>query len=168
MELLDEGRLNVRLRNALSLAGEPSKPVQIRFSKDRDQKPWLYYIDPLTNRTSYVGRINGGQIAEIFKANRSRLLALNIRNYVGDNVTNREIRKIAQNAPENFYFFNNGISALATRIGPDQSDPEHRTLNCEQFSIINGAQAVRSLFKAQAEDPQSIRLAELLIRISEF
>jgi hypothetical protein len=168
VELLDEERLNIRLRDALSLVEDIGKPVSIRFSPDAAGHPWLRFGDPTTNRTSYVGRINGSQVAEIFKAHKSRLFALNIRNYIGDNLTNREIKKTAVADSRNFFFYNNGVSALATRIEPDLQDKEQRTLKCEQFSIINGAQTVRSLFKAQAEDSSSVHQVELLLRISEF
>jgi hypothetical protein len=168
LELLDEERLNIRLRDALSLADESGKPVSIRFSPDGSGRPWLQFEDPTTNRTSYIGRINGSQVAEIFKAHKSRLFALNIRNYIGDNSTNKQIRKTATADPRNFFFYNNGVSALATRIEPDANDKERRTLSCEQFSIINGAQTIRSLFRAQADDPGAAHNVELLIRISEF
>ncbi len=166
LELLDEERLNIRLRDTLSLTEDIGKPVAIRFSPDGSGHPWLRFADPTTNRMSYVGRINGSQVAEVFKAHKSRLFALNIRNYIGDNSTNKEIRKTAVADSGNFFFYNNGISALATRIEPDANDD--RTLKCEQFSIINGAQTVRSLFKAQAEDSASVHNVELLLRISEF
>jgi hypothetical protein len=165
IELLDEEQLNVRLRDAINLAADVSKPVSILFSSSQGGPPWLEYKDPESGRTAYLGRINGSQIAEIFKAHQSTIFSLNIRNYIGDNITNREIRKTATGDPHSFFFYNNGVSALAKKI---KLDIEHRTLTCEGFSVVNGAQTVRSLSKAWADDTVSVRDVELLIRISEF
>lgn len=165
IELLDEEQLNVRLRDALNLAADLSKPVTILFSPSQDRTPWLEYLEPESGRAAYLGRISGSQIAEIFKAHKSTIFSLNIRNYIGDNVTNKEIRKTAMNDPRSFFFYNNGVSALAKKI---QTDAKERTLKCEGFSIVNGAQTVRSLSKAWTDDASSVRDVELLIRISEF
>jgi hypothetical protein len=71
LELLDEEKLNVRLRDALSLTSDVSKPVSIRFSPDdTGGRPWMEYVDAKSGRTSYVGRINGGQIYETLWSRR--------------------------------------------------------------------------------------------------
>ena len=55
---------------------------------------------------------------------------------------------------------------MASRI---QEDPENGTLRCTRFSIINGAQTVRSLRKAQVRDKRGVlKTARVLLRISEF
>ena len=165
IELLDEEQLNLRLRDAINLAADVSKPVSILFSLSETGSPWLEYNESESGRTAYLGRINGSQIAEIFKAHQSTIFSLNIRNYIGDNTTNRAIRKTATDNPRSFFFYNNGVSALAKKI---KIDLQNRTLTCEGFSIVNGAQTVRSLSKAWADDAASVHDVELLIRISEF
>jgi hypothetical protein len=132
LELLDEQALNKSLRDALSVRDESSARAQVLFSRNQGQPPWLRFEDSL-GRISYVGRIDGSQVAEIFRAHRSSIFSLNIRNYIGDNVTNRGIKTTAMSAPEDFFFYNNGISALASRIEEREED---RTLICEDFSII--------------------------------
>ena len=84
----------------------------------------------------------------LFAEHKSKLFGLNIRNYIGDNGTNKTIRKTALEAADDFFFFNNGISALATHIRSDPKDP--RILLCERLAIVNGAQTVRSLHKAHS------------------
>src|ERR1035437_7361105 len=66
------------------------------------------------------------------------------------------------------YLFNNGISALASSVYPDKSDKAGRTLICEGLSVINGAQTVRSLHKAQKEDKAAVQNVQVLIRITQF
>jgi len=92
LELLDEQELNKSLRDALSVKEESSATAKVLFSQDEGQPPWLRFEDSL-GRVSYVGRISGSQIAEIFRANRSSIFSLNIRNYIGDNLTNRGSRR---------------------------------------------------------------------------
>ena len=162
--LLDEDQLNINLRDALAV--RTGKPIQVRipFTPNGDQPAYLTFTD--AGRESFVGRVNGSQIAEMYNCYKSLLFTLNIRNYVGDNSTNKTIRRTATTSPEHFFFFNNGTSALATRIEPDPDDVRDRTLICEDLSIINGAQTVRSLFKAHAERPDAVRQVEVLVRIS--
>jgi hypothetical protein len=163
LELLDEQRLNETLRDALSVKEESSTQARVLFYQDEGQPPWLRFEDKM-GRASYVGQISGSQIAEIFRANRSSIFSLNIRNYIGDNLTNRGIRTTALNTPEDFFFYNNGISALVSRV---DEDDDGRTLVCDDFSIINGAQTVRSLQKAHAENPDAVRNVRVLIRVTE-
>ena len=68
-------------------------------------------------------------------------------------------------APEEFFFFNNGISALAEGIEADSKDP--RILCCKNLSIVNGAQTVRSLHKTQNDNPVAAKKAQVLVRITE-
>ncbi len=163
LELLDEQALNKSLRDALSVKEESSARARVLFSRNEEQPPWLRFEDG-HGRISYVGRVDGSQVAEIFRAHRSSIFSLNIRNYIGDNLTNRGIKTTATNAPEDFFFYNNGISALASRI---EEDSENRTLVCDDFSIINGAQTVRSLQKAHADDSNAVRGVRVLIRVTE-
>ncbi|MGD0868740.1 MAG: AIPR family protein [Bryobacteraceae bacterium] len=116
-------------------------------------------------RSSYVGRVGAAQLAELFTRERSRLFTLNIRNYIGDTATNKTIRKTALEDAENFFFFNNGISALAESVEEDKKDA--RILHCRNLSIVNGAQTVRSLHKAHVEDPVRVRGVQVLFRLTE-
>ena len=90
---------------------------------------------------------------------------MNIRDWVGDTATNKGIIDTAEKQPQDFLFFNNGISAVATSI---EEDEDEATLSCKNFSIINGAQTVRSLFKAQAKHASAVKSTTILVRISTF
>ena len=168
LHLLDEVGLNSELRDTLSLEDDAAEPISLRLSPNRDDKTWLKLFDDESGRACFVGKISGGQLAELFSRHRSRLFTLNIRNYIGDNVTNRSIRKTALDTPEDFFYFNNGISALATRIELDPSDSAGHTLKCHNFSVINGAQTIRSLHKAHSMNPAKVRDVNVLLRLTEF
>jgi hypothetical protein len=90
---------------------------------------------------------------------------LNIRDWIGETSTNKGILSTAKDRPDDFLFFNNGISAVATSI---EENEDACTLKCKNFSIINGAQTVRSLFKAQAKNADAVKNVTVMIRISTF
>lgn len=164
---MDEERLNIALRDAMQQEQGEVPKIKISFSQNSHEQPsWLCFEDPTDERLTYVGRVNGAQVATLFNAHKSRLFTLNIRNYIGNTTTNREIRATAKEDPGQFFYRNNGICAVAARIVPDDADDD--VLHCENFSIINGAQTVRSLAKAHAEDPKSVRQVEVLMRIVEY
>jgi hypothetical protein len=94
---------------------------------------------------------------------------MNIRDYVGDLKTNKQIIQTALNDPSNFEYFNNGVTAVAGNIVPDK---EAKKLTCERMSIINGAQTVRSLLAAinRPSDSQHKPLSHtrVLFRLMSF
>lgn len=162
---LSETDLNVRLREALS-AGETSEDaVSLRFTAVDEQAQYLAF-QPANGRSSFLGFIGGSQLAEMYRHYKYRLFALNIRDYVGDTSTNKAIVDTATTKPGDFFFFNNGVSAIATSIEP--SPDEENVLLCKRFSIINGAQTVRSLWKAHEKNPESVRNVQVLLRVSSF
>src|SRR6185437_4290738 len=110
--------------------------------------------------------ISGAEVSELYRPNRYRLFAMNIRDYVGDTATNKGIRTTATSKPDDFVFFNNGISAIATAVEPDETDSA--VLHCERFSIINGAQTIRSLVKAHERDSDSTKNVRVMLRIMQF
>jgi len=165
LSALSESDLNVRLREALSAGETSDEVISVRFTPVGEQSPYLTY-EPANGRFSFLGFIGGSQLAEMYRPNKYRLFALNIRDYVGDTSTNKAIVDTATNRPEDFFFFNNGVSAIATSIEPSPED--ENILLCKRFSIINGAQTVRSLWKAQEKNPQSVRNVQVLLRISSF
>jgi hypothetical protein len=164
LQLLDESDLNIRYREALSAGEAIMEQVPVLFWANAGQPPWLTFTNQ-AGRVSYVGRIAGSQLAELYNHHRYKLFAMNIRDYVGDTSTNKGIIETAVDAPDDFFFFNNGISAVATKIEPDVSKNE---LFCQRLSIVNGAQTVRSIAKAQKRSADGVRDVSVMVRISQF
>lgn len=159
-----ESDLNMMIREALNQEDYVDKVVDLILSSSDGEPPWLTYKNS-DGRTCYIGRIKGNQIAPLVKTYPSRLFSLNIRSYLGDQATNKVIFKTALENPEEFFFFNNGVSAVATSI---EANTKTRTLSCTRLSIINGAQTVSAIKKAfydtKAREASSV---EVLIRITE-
>lgn len=167
LQLLDESMLNKELRDSLSVDDRQSERISLLFAENPESEPWIKIEDDVTGRACYVGRISGAQLANLFEEHRSRLFTLNLRNYIGDTSTNKNIRNTAITSPTDFFFFNNGISALATRIEVDPRDKTKRSLLCHDFSVVNGAQTVRSLYRARP-DSHALRDVHVLLRVTEF
>ncbi|MEE2709851.1 MAG: AIPR family protein [Gemmatimonadota bacterium] len=76
--------------------------------------------------------------------------------------------KTVEDEPQNFYFYNNGISAITSKVEEDDSSGE---LKCENFSIINGAQTFRSISRAYAKlegrSKEGVKDLAVMIRLTE-
>jgi hypothetical protein len=162
--ILPESALNEKLREAISTSRSISEPIAIRFTPSSDGAPWLVYQNSRGAR-SFIGLVNAPQISELYKKHRTTLFSLNIRNYVGDTSTNKGVISTAVNEPDDFFVYNNGISAVATHVDPDA---DGGILECSRFSVINGAQTVRSLAKAHAKNRDAVRSAFVMLRVSEI
>jgi len=164
LAIFNEEDLNVRLREALSAGEILDQEVEIKFAPNPDGVPWICFQSE-SGRELYVGEATGSQLAEMYRQYKYKLFAMNIRDYVGESSTNKGIVESATEQPHEFVFFNNGISAVATEIEPDT---ENNVLRCRRFSIINGAQTVRSLTKAQVKDNKPLRDVRVMLRVMNF
>lgn len=106
--------------------------------------------------------INSEQIARYARGTKSNLFDFNIRNYLGENKKNAQILKTAKEEPENFFLYNNGVSAICEEIVDINEDQGF--IEANKFSVINGAQTVRSLAKLKGE----VQQPKVLLRITEI
>jgi hypothetical protein len=165
LQLSDEGDLNEKLREALSANEVLDQEIIVHFRPNPEDVPWTHYQSG-TGRNMFIGQVSGSEIADLYRTYKYRLFSMNIRDYVGETSTNKAIVESALNKPEEFVFFNNGISAVATQVTGDEED---NALHCKRFSIINGAQTVRSLRKAQRQDKAGVlSKVRVVLRILDF
>ncbi len=161
----DEGDLNEKLREALSAGETLEQDIPVHFRPSEDGEPWIS-IGHESGHRMYVGQVSGSELADLYRTYKYRLFSLNIRDYIGETATNKGIIETALDDTENFLFFNNGVSAVASHI---EEDRDACTLKCTRFSVINGAQTVRSLRKAQVKDKTGrLKNARVMLRVSEF
>jgi hypothetical protein len=157
----DESELNQLLREAATAAEQILQPIELQFTTHDEEPPWITYEG---STVSYIGYVKAAHLRNLYSKHKYRLFAQNIRNYVGDTSTNKGIINTALEQPESFFFFNNGVSAIATAI---EADEETGVLNCTRFSVINGAQTVRSIAKAHTKAPHKAGDAAVLMRVSQ-
>jgi hypothetical protein len=164
---LDHSGLNQEIREAISSADFSNRPIEIPMIPDSEKRPWCHYVGD--QRELYIGEVGGGILANILQTHKASLFTMNIRDYVGDTRTNQRISQTALNDPGNFEYFNNGVTAVASRITPDYAT---NTLLCEKMSIINGAQTVRSLLAASRKiskvQHKPLSTVRVLMRLLSF
>ncbi|WP_084698281.1 AIPR family protein [Muricoccus aerilatus] len=113
---------------------------------------WSYIPQPYA---AYFGLIDGLQLKEWWDSHGKRLVAKNIRYALGATDINEGIRNTGRGAPEDFWYFNNGITLIADRIIRAPKSAASRTAGAFEFmgaSIVNGAQTVSTLGRVDAED----------------
>jgi hypothetical protein len=128
-----------------------SDAVKIDFPVDK----FVVKEDP---HKTILAIVKGTTLAALYKKERERLFAYNIRTFLGKRV-NKAIIDTAITKPEEFYYFNNGVSAVCTHIH-HIGENKYRFDN---FQIINGAQTVGSL----AQIPSLDHRCEVVLRITE-
>lgn len=143
LRYLDNSLLNQEMREAISSADFSDKPIVIPMLPDSEGTPWCHFQGD--DRDLYLGEVKGTVLAQTLQTHKASLFTMNIRDYVGDSKTNKQIIATALSDPANFEYFNNGVTAVAGKITPDF---DNKTLSCDRMSIINGAQTVRSLLAA--------------------
>ena len=122
----------------IGLAGEPIAIDVTLSSWGRVQEPY----------PAYYGQINATQIADWWTKYHSRLLSKNLRSVLGDTEVNVEMRETLKVQAPHFWYFNNGITIVASRIRKTMvhgRGTEVGTFHCEDISIVNGAQTVATI-----------------------
>lgn len=164
---LDQSGLNQELREAISSADFANRPIEIPMIPDAEGRAWCHYEGE--SRELFVGEVGGGVLANILQNHKASLFTMNIRDYVGDTKTNQRIVSTALDDPQNFEYFNNGVTAVAGKITPE---PLNNQLVCEKMSIINGAQTIRCLLaatkKASKTQHKPLGSVRVLFRLISF
>ena len=151
IELIDFTRLKEIYTNSLS--SEQAIPELVSF--DIPENKFIVKEEP---RKTLLAIVKGSSIINLYKQHRKGIFTWNIRGHLGgDKGINKNIKKTALENPEDFYYYNNGISAVCTGF-----DIEGNKLTAYKFQIINGAQTVGSLFLARDKASNS----ELLLKVT--
>lgn len=108
-----------------------------------------------TDWNSFSTSMSANLLYELYKTHSTYLFSANVRDYLGsrrsDSNINNGIKSTATDAPENFFVYNNGITALVNGF---DYNTDTKTLKISGLSIVNGAQttgAVGSISEAPAE-----------------
>ncbi len=167
---VDEQSLNEDLRSAHSLERGPS-----------ERPHTLYPVGSKGHRGSSIIQVNADQFRSFIMAldarqvigayealGRDSLFSLNIRNFIGNTSTNKNIINTARSSPDRFFLFNNGISCICKELKVFENKIEVSGLQ-----VINGAQTVKALFNAgrlrpNQVDPWMSHIPHILVRITEI
>ena len=101
--------------------------------------------------------VTGTWIRDLYKQHGDKLFSANFRDWLGltmrEGNINKGIKETATNEPNNFWVFNNGITALTNKI-----QIEDGVLCIHGLSIINGAQTTGSVGDAEAGNLDNVKV----------
>ena len=115
---------------------------------------------------AYVGIIDGSQLKSWWHSHGKRIVAKNIRYALGDTDVNSQIQATAENSPEDFWYYHNGITLIADEASRAPSaSASHASGNFEfrGASIVNGAQTVSTL--ARVGDDEALGSVKVSMRV---
>lgn len=106
---------------------------------------------------AYYGRVSVAEVAQWWQEHRSFLFTQNLRLFYTASGVNTAIQRTLVESPENFWYFNNGITVICDAVGKTLVGSPGRSLgvfNCEGVSVVNGAQTVGSIGTVVGSAPE--------------
>ncbi len=143
--------------------GLVNDPYQGNLELEATILEWSYVASPYG---AYFGMIDGLQLKTWWKTYGKGLLAANIRHSLGPTEVNNQIRDTANTSPENFWYFNNGITLIAdekVKAPAGASSKSSGNFRFKNASLVNGAQTVSAL--AKVEDDEKLALVRVPFRV---
>lgn len=103
------------------------------------------------------GHVSGTEVAGWLRDHGDFLLSRNVRVVLPNSEVNNSVLETVLDSPENFWYFNNGVTALCESIDKAPAGgPERRqgTFGVKGVSVVNGAQTVGTLARALRQGKQ--------------
>ena len=111
------------------------------------QIPGGYRLDT-EEWSAYTTAVPAKWLYELYRKHKTDLFSANYRDYLGsrqsDRNINNGIKRSAENQPDQFWVFNNGITALVNSFELDLDD-EKKEIRIDGISIVNGAQTTGAI-----------------------
>jgi hypothetical protein len=123
---------------------------------------WARVVSPFE---AFYGQVKASDVATWWHAYGVRLLASNLRNFLGETAINEGMLATLVNNPQHFWYFNNGITILCSEVRKKLMGGNDRTagtFDLRNISIVNGAQTVGSIGSAP---PSNLENAMVPIRM---
>ncbi|HFK1913046.1 AIPR family protein [Pseudomonas aeruginosa] len=110
-----------------------------------------------TPRTTYYGIARLTDLVALHRKEGKALYERNIRYFLGSSKSdvNKAIKTTLLDAPADFFYLNNGVTAVCDLIEPKAAKNGFRKFKVRGLSIINGAQTVASAAEFVAQHPGS-------------
>ncbi len=111
----------------------------------------IHRYDPVMGIDSWVFSMSSPDVGDMFTRAGVRLFARNIRGYLGrTNEINDAMTATVQKHPENFWYFNNGVTIVCEGAKRETQGRED-VLTVERPQVINGQQTTRTLHKSSSD-----------------
>jgi len=112
------------------------------------------------------GYVNGTTFAQLWDIYKSRLFSENIRGFLGDSIVNDDVQATITNCPENFYYFNNGVTILCDAFNKKPLMQQNAgTFDVKNLKIVNGAQTVGNIGKMYKTYPDAIEKVWVTVKL---
>jgi len=116
------------------------KPVMANFINQKGKYNKFDYETSDGRYKAYIMNIRGD---DLIKLSKQEYFNENIRFGLGNSKINKNITETANNIPELFWFFNNGVTIICSEV------KEHAgSIILKQAQVVNGAQTIHSLNKS--------------------
>lgn len=125
------------------------------------------YAEVLAPRKAVYGQMSVADLAQLVEAHGRALFERNIRHYLGSVGVNSAIADTVRRRPQDFFYLNNGITAVAERIQPSAPANKRCRYTLTNVSIVNGAQTAGSVAGAAMAGQLSAD-AKVLVTIIEI
>ncbi|MGX9717100.1 AIPR family protein [Janthinobacterium lividum] len=167
-EDLDEERLHKQVAYYTAteitrdlLAEQSYKPVHTSIALQKHAK-----IE--SPRSTYYGVARLSDLVALHQTHGKALYERNIRYFLGSSKSdvNRAIKNTLHDAPGDFFYLNNGITAVCDLIEPKATNNGTKKFKVRGLSIINGAQTVASAAEFVRQHPdKSIEDARVMLTL---
>ena len=128
------------------------EPINIDLSLDEYKFYNINYVNKSVSKSiiNYLAIFPANMIADLYDKYDTRLLEKNVRVFLSaGRKANLAMRKTIKNAPQNFFSFNNGLSATVQKI---IFDKDKKISRLTDFQIVNGGQTTATLHYARERD----------------
>ena len=143
------------------------RPITAQFRLGNDQ---YFKYETESKYVTVSAAIRADSLATLFNQNRLNLFRLNPRYFLSTkNIVNREILETLNGGDaENFYLYNNGITATCSAINIRDAGTDS-ILEFHDFQIVNGCQTTATIFERwkQAGGAEGLENVRVPIRIIE-
>lgn len=170
----------------IDLCNEMNNPIDIVFYRKFDQKALYSSISGSIDNASltinvtlhhwghieepykaFYGQVSASEVAQWYEEHGTLLFTRNLRGFRGDTEINRAIKSTLVREPGKFWYFNNGITVLCSRIDKKPLGAANRDVGqfvCEGVSVVNGAQTVGSIAMTVSQGFPKAKDARVLVR----
>ena len=104
----------------------------------------VHRYDPITRIESWVFTMSTKDVGDMYAKAGIRLFARNIRGYLGTTQINEAMAKTARDEPDNFWYYNNGVTIVCDDVKREQSEGKD-VVRVVKPQVINGQQTTRVL-----------------------
>jgi hypothetical protein len=154
-----------RLSRCVSTGGA-REPIEVDFVADFGKPiPCLPVAVDGARYRSYLAVIPGEVLHKLYDEYGERLLELNVRSFLqARGKINKEIRRTILEEPEQFFAFNNGLTAIAEEVRTRPMDGGTGIAWVKGLQIVNGGQTTASLHRAGKKDDAGSKLKTIQVQ----